>query len=192
MGVCIANTINAQYQSLFGNTNTSWNLTRSNLGWAITDSIITTTDTIINGKTYQQITSYDLPSMQFPSNHKGFLREDVVQGKAWFFSSTDTTERLIMDLSLNVGDSFRIVHSWSGLDDFFLVDSVWVSGAKKHVRLDYYEGFGHSGEESLTFIEGVGTTKGIGYHRPLGGHKGRHARGREHGLAHRCLCRNCP
>lgn len=150
----------AQYQSLFGNSETSWNITRSNLGWTITDSVVTALDTIINNKTYKKVISYDVPSLQFPSNNTGFLREDSVLGKAWFFSVSDTVERLIMDLSLNLGDSFRVTHTWEFLDSYYPVDSIWVVSGKKHLRVNYdIEGAG----EKLIFIEGIGTNAGIGH-----------------------------
>ena len=95
----------------------------------------------------------------------GFAREDVTTGKAWFMSAIetmsglDTVEYLIMDLSLNVGDTFLIYQPWNEVITS-IIDSVYYISGVKHVQTNYH--FWGS-DEPLTFIEGVGTNYSLGY-----------------------------
>lgn len=157
------NSMNAQYQSLFGSNNASWNIVKGNLWGSGTDSLYTVSDTVINGKTYKKIAYQDITETpSFPL--VGFLREDSTQGKAWFFNSADTTEYLIMDLSLNWGDTFYMGGSWNSIPGYFPVDSIWTSLGRKHVRVDHYIPWFNNGvSDKLIFIEGVSTNIGIAY-----------------------------
>lgn len=159
------NVATAQYQSLFGDTQTSWNIIKGNM-WGIgTDSLVTVSDTTINSLNYKKILYYDISS----SNAQiepivGFLREDSFQGKAWYFNTTDTTEQLIMDLSLSIADTFYVGGSWNAYPGYHPVDSIWIESGRKHVRLDLVNSYGAVGHnDKVIFIEGVGTNIGIGY-----------------------------
>lgn len=101
------NSAKAQYQSIFGSSQTSWNIIKGNFWGTGTDSLVTVSDTIINSYTYKKILYYDISSgtTQIESI-VGYLREDSIQGKAWFFNTEDIAEQLIMDLNLNLGDTF--------------------------------------------------------------------------------------
>ena len=160
-----ASSINAQYQSLFGSNNTSWNIIKGNLWGTGTDSLFTASDTVINSITYKKVFSYDLTNIPpYILSTIGFLREDSVQGKAWFFSSEDPVEHLIMDLNLNLGDTFYVEGTWNSTGGYHPVDSIWMYAGKKHVRVDQYIPRFHNGvSEKLIFIEGVSTNIGIGY-----------------------------
>ena len=67
------------------------------------------------------------------------MREDLAEGKVWFMgavetmSGLDTAEYLIMDLSLNVGDTFIVYQSF-GFETMTTVDSVYYEFGLKHVR----------------------------------------------------------
>jgi hypothetical protein len=95
----------------------------------------------------------------------GYLREDIYTGRAWYMTNVDPKEKLIMDLSLEVGDSFLVEGPWNSFRDYRLVDSVWKDGGKKHVQINAQinPAFGGLDNGKLTFIEGVGSNIGIGY-----------------------------
>ena len=126
------NSINAQYQSLFGSVNTSWNMFFTNTSELRTDSLYTVSDIVINGMIYKEIfyqTISETPHI--PLSTVGYLREDSAQGKAWFFSNQDTTERLIMDLNLNLGDTFYVSGIWNPNPGYYPVDSIWVDAGRR-------------------------------------------------------------
>lgn len=160
------NSAKAQYQSIFGSSQTSWNIIKGNFWGTGTDSLVTVSDTIINSYTYKKILYYDISSgtTQIESI-VGYLREDSIQGKAWFFNTEDIAEQLIMDLNLNLGDTFYVGGVWNSNTGYHLVDSVWTVFGRKHIRIDVAinPNPGGGNNEKLIFIEGVGTNIGIGY-----------------------------
>ncbi len=158
----------AQYQSLFGEESTSWDMSV----WAIgifqefPGLIIyyAGNDTLIDGNTYTIISPDSTPP--YDNTYTSYLREDPEQGKAWSFvrSGAGWEEFLIMDLSLEVGDTFAISDGHH-LNQYFYpaVDSVYYHEGRKYVRLDFeYNPWNFPGEK-LTFIEGVGTNIGVFY-----------------------------
>ena len=98
-------------------------------------------------------------------NITGYLREDSTLGKAWYFSSIDTTEQLIMDLNLNLGDTFYVGGLWNSNVGYHPVDSVWFQSGRKYVRIDneINPNIGGGNNEKLIFIEEIGTNIGISY-----------------------------
>ncbi|HEC43980.1 MAG TPA: T9SS type A sorting domain-containing protein [Bacteroides sp.] len=142
----------------------SWNVVKGNLGGSGTDSMVLEGREKIDGKWYKIINYYDLPS-KIKLDIVGYLREDVYAGKAWYMANVDPVEKLIMDLSLEVGDSFFVEGIWNSYKDYRLVDSVWKERGRKHVQIDAQinPNFGGLDNGKLTFIEGVGTNIGIGY-----------------------------
>jgi len=144
----------AQYQSLFGSTQTSWNIHHEQLFGNLTDSLVVDEDTVVSGSTYKKLLYYTYfgsnPTLQ---NNTGYLSEDTITGKSWYFSTADTNKRLIMDLSLTLSDSFSVDGS------YVQVDSVYYLFGKKHIRFDLLT----RPNEKFIMIEGVGTNKGICY-----------------------------
>jgi len=139
------------YVSMFGNTSTTWDVILFGACDAICSQTVTVAgDTTINSKTYKIISG--LP---------GFVREDTIQGKAWFYSIFYNTEYLVMDLSLNLGDFFDI-YDYTNTAHPFIVDSVYYIDNLKHVRIDK-ETVMCDLHEKITFIEGSGTTAGFTY-----------------------------
>lgn len=144
------------YKSLFGQDSTQWNIANFYFpGFWFTDSFIAKEDTVINGQVYKAIHSQN---SQFLPSYIGSLREDTIQGKAWFRSWVDTTERLVMDLSLMVGDS--IVLGETSMSYNVVVDSVFYLSNRKHIRLahQYYTNLG---DQTFMFIEGEVSTMGF-------------------------------
>ncbi|HNZ43238.1 MAG TPA: T9SS type A sorting domain-containing protein [Bacteroidales bacterium] len=148
----------AQFQSLFGKNQTSWNIKHQQLFGEYCDSLAVIGDTIINENVWKKIYCYTPilnPDLQ---TVKGFIREDTITGKAWYYSSVDTNINLIMDLSLNMSDSFYI----DNLGGDYLVDSIYYFSGKKHVRFNLTISY-TSNNEKFTMIEGTGTNIGIRY-----------------------------
>lgn len=161
------NSANAQYQSIFGSTQTSWNNYTSEFAGDFMDSLVVCCDTVINNKNYKVVDDYKFcfgcPSPLYSSKVL-FLREDTTIGKAWQITPYDTiNEKLIMDLSLTLTDSFEVF-----TNQFYDVDSVYVKNGKKHIRLvgPLYTIFY---DEKYTMIEGVGTNIGVGLEFFYGG-----------------------
>lgn len=156
-----------QYQSIFGASGTAWNQLKGNLAGSGTDSLAVGIDTTINGKLYKNVKYYDITTYpaQPLTTMEGFIREDTLTGRVWYFTSVDTAEALIMDLSLTVGDSFFVGGVWNSNVGYHFVDSVWSNAGKKYIRVDVEinPNTGGNTSEKLTFIEGIGTNIGIGY-----------------------------
>lgn len=150
-------TFSQTYLSLFGDTSTTWDIILHGYCDAVcSQTIVVNGDTTINANTYKVISG--LP---------GFVREDNIQGKAWFYSTNNNTEYLVMDLSLKLGDTFNL-YNWSNDPNPFVVDSVYYVSSKKHVRLNAWTSI-CSMNEKITFIEGSGTTASLFYQRDLHG-----------------------
>jgi Secretion system C-terminal sorting domain len=89
----------------------------------------------------------------------GYFREDTSNGKAWFWGINDSSEYLIMDLSLKVMDTFRV--RMFG-DSIVTVSSVDTINGRKVLTLNYHYGEGFI-SENLKFIEGVGPNASLFY-----------------------------
>jgi len=156
------------YNSIFGIENTNWKMPFCNLDIADVKEQMSEVETVINGLNYKKVGTvtpngvfYDLNG--FDTN--GFTREDVSSGKAWFMSTMetilgmDTLEFLVMDLSLNIGDTFMIHKPWNDVITS-IIDSVYFISGVKHVQTDYHF---WASSQPLTFIEGIGTNYGLSY-----------------------------
>jgi hypothetical protein len=153
----------AQYQSIFGNLQTSWNVLNEFESTYVTDSLIIGSDTTINLKTYKKVLFYHLrhnESLPPVLEEMAFIREETATGRAWIIYNNAVVEQLFMNLSLNVNELFFI-------GNFnYPVDSVYVKDGRKHVRVQY--GYPISldypvSAGALTFVEGIGTTFGFTY-----------------------------
>ena len=155
--------VSAQYQSIFGQTHTSWNCLGATISSNIfTDSLTIVGDTVINSTAYKvghhyKFSTYEYP-LQLNTSEFSFLREDTTQGKVWYYMSYDSSETLVMDLSLGIGDTFHVF----GQD--ILVDSVYFVGGKKYVRVNISSSLvtgGQAEQEKFLMIEGMGTNYGV-------------------------------
>ena len=151
------NAYSQSYLSIFGDSSTTWDIILYGYCDAIcSQTVVVTNDTTVGSNTYKVISG--LP---------GFVREDTVQGKAWFYDTYYNTEYLVMDLGLNLGDTFNI-YDFSNMAFPFIVDSVYFVNSLKHVRLDAWTTM-CALNEKITFIEGSGTTASFSYQRDLNG-----------------------
>ena len=148
--------VNAQYESVFGDQSTSWKLLMSSVEFIELDFVSRTHtsdvafDTIIGGETYKRY-QYTDESGLFQYE----MKEDTVEGKVWMgMLDFDDTMYLKYDLSLNVGDTFYFHNPI----DTGIVQNVFYQGGKKHIEFNknhYLSG------EPIMFIEGVGPTIGF-------------------------------
>jgi len=156
----------AQYLSFFGDTSTSWNIYWSNLDAEAYDSFYVQKDTIVNGNVYKKIQDTYHGTV-------GLIREDRLAGKVWFKGcrygldpANDTTEFLMFDYSLNVGDTFHLDYAgpWGhyAVKNPISVDSMYYDGTgRKSLR---FNSVNPVFNEKLAFIEGVGSNFGIIYY----------------------------
>ncbi len=114
--------LSAQYISIQGNDTVAWNVaykSSSMEGFYLFTSrfYLEGADTVISGNNYRKvkhsiITGENLPFFYIPTNYIGYIREDLQDGKVWYFDNTDQynnnylREKLIMNMSLNVNDTF--------------------------------------------------------------------------------------
>ncbi|MEZ5003540.1 MAG: T9SS type A sorting domain-containing protein [Chitinophagales bacterium] len=142
------------YESIFGNTTTQWNIEIGNLDIEGVAEHKVVGDTSINGINYRIINGFDI-------DYFGFIREDNINGKAWYRSTGDTTERLIMDLSLNIGDSLYIGGNWNPLPGYYKVDSIYFVDGRKHLQFNFDLFFRDN--EKFTLVEGITSNLGFRY-----------------------------
>lgn len=148
--------LNAQnYESIFGVNSTQWDIKMGNLWGEGTNQHIVTGDTIINANQYKIIGGYSIDGYQ------GYVREDINQGKAWYRNNQDTTEYLIMDLNLEIGDSMFIGGNWNSNPGYYEVDSIYEIANRKFIRFDF-DLFFMNGLK-FTLIEGITSNLGFRY-----------------------------
>lgn len=141
------------YESIFGNSSTSWNIIfQGYCDWIESHEITATSDTTIHSNNYKVILGLG-----------GFLREDVNQGKVWYYDTTYHTEYLVMNLGLNYGDVFTIF-DYFNVPNTFSVDSVYYQNGLKHVQLNAWTSMCGMGEK-IKFIEGSGPSSSFTYQR---------------------------
>jgi hypothetical protein len=141
--LAISNISWAQYQTVFGDDTTQWNIIYTIPDYFPTNVYKAYDDTTIGNKSYLKVFKSDQGSAY---NLFGYLKEDTSSGKLWF-RSLDDKERLIMDLSLKKTDTF-----YFGFDDSLLytVDTIFYFNGKKHIS------FNGESNDSIQFIEGIG------------------------------------
>ena len=153
------------YESIFGEYNTSWNVTNSELFGVFTDSLVVDGDTLINGFIYKKIKFYNIYAPNYPPeqmDYTSFIREDTLTGQVWYLKDCydDSTEILIMDLNLQLNDSFYMFGGYNF--GYYQVDSIYYLYNKKHIQFNCLI-YVVQPPEKFLFIEGVGTNRGITY-----------------------------
>jgi hypothetical protein len=148
-----------QYKSIFGKSTTEWNVIFGGGPESyISSKMFVNGDTIINNHTYQRIMTYLMGSEK-----EKFLREDTALGKVWHLNQSLSREILIMNLSLNKSDSFRVFYDFYTDSIDLIVDTVFVNNGIKYVQFGILITIG-KGFELFKFIEGTGTNAGLFYY----------------------------
>ena len=148
-----------QYQSFFGDEATQWTITNKFMipeeSWMDTISVVA----IENEYRILEFQS----RWSIDNQVVGKIRANENNSKLYFIKQDSTTELLIMDLDLAVGDSFNIKIEYY-LDRTIYVDSVYIFNGKKHIRFNDWIGTSTPpGSSKRTFIEGVGPNYGFEY-----------------------------
>lgn len=154
------------YTTIFGVDSTIWSYSFCNLDQAPVFQHIAYIDTTINGYTNKKVGTINGNSIEYSIGgtfSNGFVREDTASGKVWFnglgIFGQGIREFLVIDLSLNLNDTF-IVYNTAMVDSTFaVIDSIYWIGIKKYVRTNFSVQEG----KKLTFIEGIGTNYGLHY-----------------------------
>jgi hypothetical protein len=164
------------YKPILKADSTTWHIIYTPTGFGVIHATGTLynkqADTIINGKQYCELFDKNLFSLGSSNDHF-YLAEDTLTGKAWLYFEglSGNGERLIMDMNLNVGDTF-FIHNGNGSTNYSLVDSVFYDAGLKHIRLDYTQ-FVQSAsgfqEIPLMFIEGIGPNFSPVFNHPYAG-----------------------
>jgi hypothetical protein len=146
-----------QYQPVLAIEKTTYNIKMEPFDALIDAKVRVQGDTTINQTTYKKV----LLKEEF-SDEKivGHVRESPDHSKLWFLNNLDNQEHLIMDLTLEVGDSFAVLYEYDCLIGVQLAGFVKVVGTtvvenRKTITL----GTGNGGGficDSLKFIEGMG------------------------------------
>ena len=162
-----SHTTQAQYESMFGTNQTSWNVLTEELAGRFLDSLVACCDTTVSGENYKLIQHYrHADNALMGPTDIGLLREDTTTGEAWFLSLGDHVERKVCDMTLTIGDSFQIYNinpSVPGYSSAF-VDSVYYVNGVKYIQLDtmpYY--LTGNKKEKFTLVEGIGPNVGVHY-----------------------------
>lgn len=93
----------------------------------------------------------------------GSLYADEYHEKLFFKNSTESVYRQIMDLTLSVGDTFRIWDDYYHTTQVLIVDSVFYENELKHIQFNEWIGVSSPLENhKKCFIEGVGPNWGLG------------------------------
>ncbi len=124
-------------------------------------------DTLINAQTYVKIKKIEVPNINdvslFPS-YTGAIRQDTLNKKIYVVLTDSTTEHILYDFSLHVGDTINSVlhtlvagHLGFNTETIYLIDTIQVNG-NDH-RVFHFQGSctGNGG----SYIEGIGSEFGL-------------------------------
>lgn len=129
------------YQAVLQSDSTSWDLAHYELFGIEMEHLFTKK---YHDSLYAKLYLYGL----YPdTTYTGKVREDTINGKIWYKDIYNNLEKLIMDMNLNLGDTFQIIpNMWSN------VDSVFFHNGRKIIRFELQTKW----DEPVMFIEGVG------------------------------------
>lgn len=135
------------YQPIIAADSTSWDVAHQELFGIVMEQLYTKKHP---DSTYSKLFLFGL----YPDTvYIGKVREDINSGKIWYVNPYSNDEKLIMNMSLIVGDTFQISTTWSS------VDSVFFHDGKKIIRFDLQTIW----DETVEFIEGVGPNVSLIY-----------------------------
>jgi hypothetical protein len=151
----------------FPESNATWNFHYSNYCFANGNgddyySITISGDTLINGQTYQKLTtpyiqSFSTGSCGFGSiGYKGAIRQDTSFRMVFFIPPSSSSEQLLYDFTMQIGDSVKgyTEETFGSTDIVQSIDSVLVDETYRK-RWNINSGY------NIHFIEGIGSTYGL-------------------------------
>ena len=154
----------------FPDSNANWNIhfyVYPTLSWPPSSEHYTTTisgDTIINASTYHKL---NIPHIQVDTNgacfmifftgYQGAIRQDTLIKKVYYVSPYDTTEQLLYDFTLQIGDTVKGYFGPNYLvfpATVYSIDSILIGN-------NYRKMWNISGGIINTIIEGIGSSFGL-------------------------------
>jgi hypothetical protein len=148
---------NAQYQSIFGSEKTSWHFYEWSIFAYFKDSIVS--DERITHPTYGElhVLKYYKIGVLDGTRH---IHEDLQSGKISVINISTGNEFEIIDMALNVGDTFSNPSYPNLPSPNSIVDSVyWDDLNRKHIRFN--EIMPENYNQKFEFIEGVGNSTNL-------------------------------
>jgi len=125
-------------------------------------------DTLINNQSYVKIKKTESPSLNDVSSYPtytGAIRQDTLNKKIYVILSDSTTENILYDFSLQVGDTVKSVLHTLASDCFGFnsetivsIDSIQVNG--NYHRVFHFQG-SCTGPNGGSYIEGIGSDFGL-------------------------------
>lgn len=149
--------VKAQFSPIKNSDSVSWTIKHEIWDRAVISSLYLSDTISLNKKQYYQV---NIIEDDFDKGLVGYFREDSLAGKAWFWGLEDSTEYLIMDLSLRKGDSIFVKMVYG--KKYAHVVNVEIENGRKTITTDYHFGGGFI-SEYLKFIEGVGPNATVLY-----------------------------
>jgi hypothetical protein len=124
-------------------------------------------DTIINTQTYVKIKKTEIPAINnvnvYPT-YTGAIRQDTLNKKIYVILTDSTTERILYDFSLQVGDTLNsVLHDLANdcvgfnVETVSSIDSILING--NYHKIFYIQG--SCSDMSLGYIEGIGSSYGL-------------------------------
>lgn len=122
-------------------------------------------DTIINSNTYVKLKKMEIPAINDVSiypTYTGAIRQDTLNKKIYVVLTDSTTERILYDFSLQVGDTINsVLHDLASdcvgfnVETISSIDSILING-------NYHKRFNVQGScNSVSYIEGIGSDYGL-------------------------------
>ena len=155
-----------QYQSIFGNEATQWIIPRYDVALDHGQGEWKTMDTISVVRTEDEYKILEYQSQMYGGGIYGKIRANETNSKLYLINHRFTTEVLIMDLGLELGDEFSLIVRLLNRDyeHKMIVDSVFVLDGRKHIRFDDPINNQFSSGTKRMFIEGIGPNWGFDYY----------------------------
>jgi len=173
--LAIANNTNAQsgYQSFLNGDTVQWNIENDFEGGGEYYVFYTTDIFYIDSVPCKKLNCLSVYNrngdyfyQEYHNNTRQYLCEDTITGRLWmyFCNNSDTThftKKLLVDMSLNVGETFSLpLYNYRGYyrDDtlVYIVDTIKIINGKKHIFMSYINA---RHEIANIFIEGVGSVQ---------------------------------
>lgn len=126
-------------------------------------------DTVINALTYSKIKKLEGPNLNdvnlYPT-YTGAIRQDTLNQKVYVVLTDSTTEHILYDFSLQVGDTINsVLHTLANdcfgfnTETIYLIDTIQVNG--NNHRVFHFQGSCTYGPNGGSYIEGIGSSYGL-------------------------------
>ncbi|MDR0206283.1 MAG: hypothetical protein LBI45_03365 [Bacteroidales bacterium] len=146
------------YQSIFGNESSQWIVT--NRFVILEESEWMDTISVIDNDSGYRVLGYQCKWNGY-NQIIGKIKTNETNSKLYFIEPSSTTELLIMDLDLEIGDAFSM-KTFDNKYDTIYVDSIYLFDGKKHIQFKHWIGLSTPpGNSKRVFIEGVGPNWGF-------------------------------